>query len=262
MFIVDSSIGLVFNAENEKLLFLNVYFPCDKQTADALHDYRCMLAKLKVVIDEHNFTSLLIVGDFNADPTKGRFWKELNNFMQSLSLIVLHDSLPNDTFTYLCPARNSTSWLDHVVCSKQVIEKVANLRVDYNGAIYDHFPLCFEYSFQAEHVFVKKKGIQIETMVNWNKINEKDKIDISHKIDDLIKQSCCIDNELLYCTNINCKDPKHLENIDKIFDFLKVVLFSSTEDYLFDNTKSFKAVPGWNDYVRDLYVTARKKFLK
>ena len=120
---------------------------------------------------------------------------------------------------------------------------------------------CFEYAFQTEHAFVKKKGVQIEKMVNWNKINEKDKIDISHKIDDFIKHSCCIDNELFYCTSINCKDPKHLENIDKIFDFLKLVLFSSTEDYLFDNIKIFKGIPGWNDYVKDLYATARKQYL-
>ena len=61
--------------------------------------------------------------------------------------------------------------------------------------------------------------------------------------------------------SINCKDPKHLENIDKVFDFLKLVLFSSTEDYLFDNIKIFKGIPGWNDYVQDLYATARKQFL-
>ena len=99
-------------------------------------------------------------------------------------------------------------------------------------------------------------------MVNWNKVSEKDKITISHKIDDIIRQSNCIEEELFYCSRINCKDPINLEYIDKVFNFLKVVLFSSTEDFTFSNINVFKVIPGWNEYVKNLYADARKRFLK
>ena len=186
LLIDDSVIGLVFSKDNEKILLLNVYCPCDKQTADALHEYRCMLEKLRVVVLENSVNSVILVGDFNADPKKGRFWNELNNFVQSLSLYVLNDSFPKDTFTYLCPARNSTSWLDHVVCSYRVIEKVSKLRVNYSGAIYDHFPICFDLSLEINVMHFSKEFFY-EKSVDWRNMKEKDKVNIRNKLDNLIE---------------------------------------------------------------------------
>ena len=87
LLIDDSMIGLVLtNPDNScsKTLFLNVYMPCDSQTPDAFDKYRCSLAQLDVLIREQNFNNLVLVGDFNADPFKGRFWRELLKFTQSL----------------------------------------------------------------------------------------------------------------------------------------------------------------------------------
>ena len=56
--------------------------PCDKQTSEALEDYSFMITKLKGVIEENNVNSILLIGDFNADPTKGRFWNELLIFIR------------------------------------------------------------------------------------------------------------------------------------------------------------------------------------
>ena len=263
--VVDSLMGLILTNPKDcqnKSLFLNVYLPCDSQTPEAFHNYRSSLARLEVIIKEQHFNNVVLVGDFNADPFKGRFWKELLIFLQSLSLIFVDGHLPNDTFTYLCPAKDSTSWLDHIFASKPAAKRLTNISVDYNSSIYDHFPLCFEYVFPVEQLFVKKMEVKIEKMVNWNKVNEKDKTKISSKIEDMIKQTQCIEEEVFYCTNVNCNDPKHVEYIEIIFNFLKTVLFSSTEDYCFLNIASFKVIPGWNKYVKDLYATARKNFLK
>ena len=264
LIIDDSVMGLILTSPRDchnKSLFLNVYLPCDSQTSGSFDNYRSSLAKVESVVREQNFNSVVLVGDFNADPFKGRFWKELLTFTQSLSLFFVDEKLPQDTFTYLCPAKDSTSWLDHIFASKPAMQGISNIYIDYNSSIYDHFPLCFEYAFQVEQVYVKKTGIQIKKMVNWSRVNEKDKIIISGKIDDLIKQSNSIEEELLCCTCVNCKDPKHLEHIDKIFELLKMILFRSTENYLYDNIKMFKVIPGWNEYVKDLYATAKREFL-
>ena len=215
-----------------------------------------------MIIREQNFNNLVLVGDFNADPFKGRFWKELLIFKQALSLIFIDEQLPRDTFSYLCPAKDSTSWLDHIFASEPAAKRLTNVFIDYNSSIYDHFPLCFQYAFHDEQIFMKKPDVQVEKMINWNRVNEKDKSIISCKIDELIKQSQFINDELFYCTCVNCKDPKHIEYIVEIFDFLKTVLFSSTEEYCFSNLTTFQVIPGWNKYVKDLYATARKNFLK
>ena len=82
LIIDDSMIAIIISNMKKKILLLNVYMPCDLQTAEALENYRCMLSKVEVVIREQNVTDLIIAGDFNADPKKGRFWHELSEFMQ------------------------------------------------------------------------------------------------------------------------------------------------------------------------------------
>lgn len=85
------------------------------KNVDSLDRYKHALAILEVVIKEQNVNQVIIVGDFNADPVKGRFWKLLKDFSQSLSLLILDELFTEDTFTYLCPTKDSTSWLDHIV---------------------------------------------------------------------------------------------------------------------------------------------------
>ena len=89
----DSIIGILLtdknNNNNNKILFLNVYLPCDSQTTDAFDNYRNALARLEVILREQNVNNVVITGDFNADPFKGRFWNDLRDFMRSMSLIFL-----------------------------------------------------------------------------------------------------------------------------------------------------------------------------
>ena len=126
--IVDESIiGIVLKNDNVNLLFLNVYLPCDFQTMDSLDRYRNTLASLGNVIKEQNINNVIIVGDFNADPNKGRFWRELSILSESLSLHCLDSKLPRDTFTYLCPAKSSTSWLDHILCTNHLFHCFSNV---------------------------------------------------------------------------------------------------------------------------------------
>ena len=221
-----------------------MYLPCDTQSPQAFDNYRSSLAQLNVIIREQNFNNLVLVGDFNADPFKGRFWRELLKFTQSLSLIFVDEQLPQDTFSYLSPAKDSTSWLDHIFASKPAVQHLTNIIVDYESSIFDHFPICFHYAFHVEQTCIKKIGIQVEKIIIWNRVTKEDKILISHKIDEMIKHSNRIEEELFYCSSVNCKDQKHLEYIDKVFDFLKLVLFNSTDEYCFGNMNVFKIIPG------------------
>ena len=68
------------------LLFLNLYMPYDNKTADSVVNYSFILAELQVVLDSINTNNLLCLGDFNADPNKGRFWPLLIDFTQQNDL--------------------------------------------------------------------------------------------------------------------------------------------------------------------------------
>ena len=78
----DSLIGLLVQTNNSRILLLNVYLPCDMQTTDALDNYKCSLVNIESVIRENNVNQIVLAGDFNADPRKGRFWKLLVEFKE------------------------------------------------------------------------------------------------------------------------------------------------------------------------------------
>ena len=107
----DSIIGIKIVNQYSQYLLLNVYLPCDMQSSEALFNYQIALAKLKVIVDEQNINNVLIVGDFNADPNKGRFWRELYDFMESLSLVQADRVFFRDSFTFLCPSKNQKGGL-------------------------------------------------------------------------------------------------------------------------------------------------------
>ena len=159
---------------------MNVYLPCDLQNSDALDKYRNALASLEAIVREQNINDVVIVGDMNADPFKGRFWKELSFFCKSLSLSVLDEHLPGDSFTYLCPAKNSTSWLDHILGTVSVAKQISNVHIDHGIAIFDHFPVCFDFSFPQEHNHCRDDVVSTGEFVSWNRISSLDEDDIKN----------------------------------------------------------------------------------
>ena len=182
------------------------------------------------------------------------------NFLQSLSLVALNHMLPLDTFTYLCPARNVTSWLDHMVCSHQLESTITDMRVDYEGAIFDHFPLYVDLKFDIEFVSYKK-DLSFMRFVDWRKMTEADDNEMRRKIDDGINDIDMFNMDIFSCSSGDCSDDDHHNRIDKVFLKMKVLLLDSTSDFSFDKVNSFKVIPGWNEHVKESYASAREKFL-
>ena len=255
-------IGVILKCNNFNVLFLNVYLPCDKQTLDSLDEYRNALSSLSIVVEEQNVNEVVIVGDLNADPSKGRFWNDLSVFCRTNSLLILDEKLPMDTFTYLCPAKNTTSWLDHILCTKQAIDHIGDMYIDYGLAIYDHFPLCFSYKFSFISNNLHRELISTDEFVDWNRISKSMENRIKEELDALIISNGLLFSDLFCCFNINCRDPHHKHMIDVTFEEMKAMLIKSTEEYRFAVKKRYKVVPGWNDFVKPYYNAARDCFLK
>ena len=72
---------------------LNVYCPCDYGTIDSLIEYRSTMADISNFCAGHDYDDILIVGDMNCDPSKGRFFPELRSMVNSFSLFVICVSL-------------------------------------------------------------------------------------------------------------------------------------------------------------------------
>ena len=69
----DSCIAIKISNGLEDVILFDVYLPCDKQTPDALHEYRDFLGKLTCLISEQDVNKVVITCDFNADPYRAVF---------------------------------------------------------------------------------------------------------------------------------------------------------------------------------------------
>ena len=95
----------------------NVYLPHDNHSVDSINNYQCALGEMQSVLDDLSNSKVLLIGDFNADPYRGRFWRFLKETVDNNLLVFRDLCLGSGNFTFLSAAHNTTSWLDHVVSS-------------------------------------------------------------------------------------------------------------------------------------------------
>ena len=135
---------VVYTVSSSSVSFcqVNIYMHCNRRSAESAAQYGQALGELQASISQRS--RIVLMGDFNADPNKGAFWPLLNEFIESNSFVINDFSLPIDTFTYLSPAHNSTSWLDHIISTSDL--NISNISIKYDISLYDHFPLCADIS--------------------------------------------------------------------------------------------------------------------
>ena len=98
----------------------------------------------------------------------------MGDFINNLSFLISSRHLPQETFTHLYPARNASSWLDHIVCSKNGVDSISNTIFNYEAAIYDHFLIHFNLKTDFECNVTKTVNSFI-TFVDWGKISKANK---------------------------------------------------------------------------------------
>ena len=81
--------GISLQNVDFSLLLLNVYLPCDYKNDDSFIAYQSALTDIDNICTDLAFDKIIIAGDMNCDPNKGRFFRIFNNVMQDLSLSVV-----------------------------------------------------------------------------------------------------------------------------------------------------------------------------
>ena len=74
-FKTDRYICIQLNSCGKESLVVNTYLPCDCGNENCLMSYPGALMELKTNLENENYNDLFIVGDLNADPNKGRFFR-------------------------------------------------------------------------------------------------------------------------------------------------------------------------------------------
>ena len=115
----DRIIGLTLETNYFKYVILNVNMSCKCRTLKSLHEYQSCVSCISNFISEEAFDELIVTGDMNFDPKKGRFFHKLGS---TTTRHFLHwtdiGKLPSLSNLYVSHNRTaSTSWMDHILCS-------------------------------------------------------------------------------------------------------------------------------------------------
>jgi hypothetical protein len=235
----------------------NVYMPCDDRKADSLAEFKSIIAQLEVIIDDEDVRKMVVAGDWNADPNKGRFWKEFIEFTTRSNLTVSDLILPPDTFSYLSVQHGSTSYLDHVCTSDtNLVDSVSFLQ---NVTLFDHLPMYFKFNVPSEYNIIDVNddvNINVNEFILWDKMTEREKLSYTSSVE-LILSSYSAD--WINCNKKMCSSQSHKNQLTDAYKFcLKTLKFCSEEFTVLNKNSKFKTIPGWSTNCKNLYTDAKK----
>ena len=206
---ISSSIG--------KYCFINVYMPY--QHDDNYGTFMECIGKLSATIVDFDMCNFIILGDFNS-AVDTPFESELVEFCSSYDLIISdYHRYGRDSgqFTYVSDAHNSTSWLDHIICSYDDNSKISSINILDKLPGSDHLPLqmTLDIDFNSIVDFIDKLCSRDKVSFNWSKctLNE-------------LSQYCCLTYDLftdihvtpgIKCNNPNCEISSHKADIDYLY---------------------------------------------
>ena len=224
---------------------INVYLPYE--CTDNTDEFNDCLTKLNVFIDSINSTCVTIVGDFNANLSRASLFGDiLLKFCVDNSIdIVDHATLSNDTYTYTSYSWGTTSWLDHVLCTADAKLCTSCLDVRYDCVLSDHHPIIGKNDLNITTVCQAGSGRELNSTLHWDKLSD---IAVRHyerhtergfnnlNIPDGMK-----------CSDPNCQNPSHINDIDSCYDDIFTVLMECSESLVnVNSTRQRHNVPGWN----------------
>jgi exonuclease III len=207
-------LGIELTCCNIKLLLINVYLPfC---SADNTDEFLLYLSKIDSLIMSSDTAYVMVIGDFNADPTASshRFGNELKSYCEKENLVISDLIHLQDSYTYVNAALGVTSWLDHVVCTSSMHSLIDQVYIKYDTVSSDHLPLTVKLKLTAEHCTkADDGGNHCVKKVHWYKMS-KEQLDTYTMLTDNNLASVKFDHSLVLCDDPECKDPAHISAIN------------------------------------------------
>ena len=193
-------IGLEVNMNNTNFIILNIYMPTD--LAKNLDEFCSLLGKIQSITEESDTNCYLTAGDFNADVSSGSFYKELRDYATKNSLFISDTlSLPADEFTFISLAHGTTSWLDHILSSRFMHEKIKDIKILHGLIGSDHCPLQFSLDVGKLPTF-ENIDCEKKTILDWSRLSDADVMKYTNDTDRNLR-SIVIPNEAILCENPN-----------------------------------------------------------
>ena len=254
----DRFVGIKLENVNENYLIFNTYMPYENGSTESMISFRNTLAEITSEINSINENcTLILTGDFNAEPNGGRFWDALNDFAIAFRLQFADLILPTNSFTFLSGAHDTTSWIDHILTSRT--DLISSVEIRYADNIFDHFPLSFSLSFSCNNAVTGEpmsNNFDVETFVDWKKFKFDKIIKYQRNVCEILSEiSSCL------CQEPNCSNIEHKLQIERAYDNLTSIPLSASAEFRHSKKKKFIPVPGWNEECKKSHAVARDRFL-
>jgi len=132
------------------IMLVNVYMPTDYGTCDCVEEYLDVCTKINVLFSESEAAYLIVMGDFNCEySVSSRFNDNFTQLMSDNDSVCSDVSrLVEDTFSYCSDNGMHTcmSWIDHVLCSKTLDDRIVDVGMHYGYPSSDHKPLFVNFA--------------------------------------------------------------------------------------------------------------------
>lgn len=242
-------------------LLVNVYMPTDYGDPENLEEYTDICAKITAIFHESESVYMIVGGDFNCSTTS-RFYHIFNQFAIDNNLVCSDVNRLHDAFTYCRDDGSTSSWIDHILCSKPLDNAIANIDILYEYQCSDHKPLtvnftglslglCEQDDYSASYVKVRDWSDANICSYQNNLLRTLSNIDIPH----------CL---IACATESNCCNVSHCSAIDEYYNHIISTVDKATEISVPARkiSCSERNVPGWSDYVKEKHALARAAFLE
>ena len=254
-------LGIKLKCGEYSCLIVNCYFNCDYRTDESLLEYLNNVSVLANILTNESFDDIIILGDLNCDPSKGRFYDKLNALVKEFALYPLDISeLPASSYTYISHNETaSTSWLDHILCSRCSI--ACNVEILYGITFTDHIPIMCEIRLPCkvevsalDDTLTAPHGYNIP----WETLSDDHLLTYSANLEFLARYMWY---DVLACNDSNCNNSQHKSQLTALFSSMKEGMHLASEHLMKNDKGKFKHVIGWNRHCKTLYSNARENYL-
>ena len=225
--------------------------------------FQGQLEELKLIIDDLDTTSVTIIGDWNADLVKPTHphGPLLRQFSSDTGMLISSEQiLPNNSFTFISEmSLDVTLWLDHCISTQDGHNIINNMYIDYDLSIRDHIPLVMNLNLD-QLPSVENDINDVAPRLDWDSLDPLKLREFS-LMSDIYVNSLFIPEDALECRNTKCTNKNHTDQLKRLYDKMcKCLTDASNSVFEVKAKRSYDIRPGFNEHVKDLHDTARKRF--
>ena len=255
---LDWLTGIEIAINGHKFIVITIYMPY--QCEENKETYKQYLGALDALLDELETTSVVILGDWNANLQNGGrslFGKHMLEFCADNNLIIAdRELLPGESYTHVSESWGTCSWIDHVVCTADFKKAIASINIEYDVTEGDHIPLTTKLDI-ASIPSVTNEVNECSARINWSSLSQTD-----------LEQYCNLTDEKLTnikplaepfaCSDLLCKNEAHVTHLENIYNEIVESLVTSGNIASRRGPKNYVHRPGWSEYVSELYDTSHE----